>query len=257
MLKTRVIPTLLLRGAGLVKTTAFSDPVYVGDPINAIRIFNDKEVDELVLLDITASRTGKGPGIRHHREHRQRMLHAGRLWRRNQLNVEQVRRILSAGVEKVVINTAALAESASSCATRLDEFGSQAIVVSIDVKRKWLGRYEVYGDGGTRPTGHEPVALRQADAGSRRRRNPSHRDRSRRHHERLRHRTDRRGSLRRVSIPVIASGGAGTIADFGMASRQGGAAAVAAGAMFVFHGPHRAVLITYPSAGRAGRGFLN
>jgi cyclase len=244
MLKTRVIPTLLLRGAGLVKTTRFRNPVYVGDPINAIRIFNEKEVDELVLLDITASRTGRGPSFATIEniasECFMPLAYGGGI-----TTVEQIRKILSAGVEKVVVNCAALQNPQLVCdASR--EFGSQAIVVSIDVKRKLLGRYEVYGDSGTKPTGHTPAAFarQMEDLGA---------------GEILLTAIDRDGTMMgydiellskvtsTVSIPVIASGGAGTIADFGAASKRAGAAAVAAGAMFVFHGPHRAVLITYPS----------
>jgi len=244
MLKTRVIPTLLLRGAGLVKTTGFRDPVYVGDPINAIRIFNEKEVDELVLLDITASRTGKGPAFSTieniSSECFMPVAYGGGI-----TAVEQIRKILGAGIEKVVVNAAALLNP-QLVREAVREFGSQAIVVSIDVKRKLLGRYEVYGDGGTKSTGHEPAAYarQMEDLGA---------------GEVLLTAIDRDGTMKgydielvakvtsAVGIPVIASGGAGTIADFGVASKRAGAAAVAAGAMFVFHGPHRAVLITYPS----------
>jgi imidazole glycerol-phosphate synthase subunit HisF len=244
MLKTRVIPTLLLRGAGLVKTTGFRNPVYVGDPINAIRIFNDKEVDELVLLDITASRTGKGPAFSTIEniatECFMPVAYGGGI-----TTVEQIRKILSAGVEKIVVNAAALLNP-QLVREAVREFGSQAIVVSIDVKRKLLGRYEVYGDGGTRSTGHDPAVFAQQmeDIGA---------------GEILLTAIDRDGTMKgydielvakvtsAVGIPVIASGGAGTIADFGVASKRAGAAAVAAGAMFVFHGPHRAVLITYPT----------
>lgn len=244
MLKTRVIPTLLLRGAGLVKTTGFRNPVYVGDPINAVRIFNEKEVDELVLLDITASRTGKGPAFATIENIASECFmpvgYGGGI-----STVEQIRKILNMGVEKVVVNAAAL-RNPQLVRDAVREFGSQAIVVSVDVKRKLLGRYEVYGDGGTKPTGHDPVAyarqIEERGAG-----------------EILLTAIDRDGTMKgydvelvlkvtsAVSIPVIASGGAGTIADFGIASKRAGAAAVAAGAMFVFHGPHRAVLITYPS----------
>lgn len=244
MLKTRVIPTLLLRGAGLVKTTGFRNPVYVGDPINAIRIFNEKEVDELVLLDITASRTGKGPAFSTIEniasECFMPVAYGGGI-----TAVEQIRKILGAGIEKVVVNAAALLNP-QLVREAVREFGSQAIVVSIDVKRKLLGRYEVYGDGGTKSTGHEPAAYarQMEDLGA---------------GEILLTAIDRDGTMKgydielvakvtsAVGIPVIASGGAGTIADFGVASKRAGAAAVAAGAMFVFHGPHRAVLITYPS----------
>jgi len=244
MLKTRVIPTLLLRGAGLVKTTRFRNPVYVGDPINAIRIFNEKEVDELVLLDITASLANKGPAFTTIEniagECFMPVAYGGGI-----RSVDEIRRILSAGIEKVVINRAALVNP-QLVRDAVSEFGSQAIVVSIDVKRKWLGSYEVYRDGGSRPAGHEPVsyARQMQDLGA---------------GEILLTSIDRDGTMKgydieliakitsAVSIPVIAAGGAGSIADFGLASKQGGAAAVAAGAIFVFQGPHRAVLITYPS----------
>lgn len=241
---TRVIPTLLLRGAGLVKTTGFRNPVYVGDPINAIRIFNEKEVDELVLLDITASRTGKGPAFgtieNIASECFMPVAYGGGI-----NTVEQIRKILSVGVEKVVINAAALLDP-QLVRDAVREFGSQAVVVSVDVKRKLLGRYEVYADGGTKPTGLDPAAYarRMEDLGA---------------GEILLTSIDRDGTMKgydvelvlkvtsAVGIPVIASGGAGSVADFGIASKRAGAAAVAAGAMFVFHGPHRAVLITYPS----------
>jgi imidazole glycerol-phosphate synthase subunit HisF len=244
MLKTRVIPSLLLRGAGLVKTTGFRNPKYVGDPINAIKIFNDKEVDELVLLDVTASRIGKGPAFgtieNIASECFMPIAYGGGI-----TSVEQIRRILGMGVEKIVLNTTALRDP-QLLRESVREFGSQAVVVSIDVKRKLLGRYEVYAEGGTKPTGRDPAAYaRQVeDLGA---------------GEILLTAIDRDGTMKGydleliskvasvLGIPVIASGGAGSIADFGSASKQAGAAAVAAGAMFVFHGPHRAVLITYPN----------
>ncbi|WJR76366.1 AglZ/HisF2 family acetamidino modification protein [Bradyrhizobium sp. NP1] len=243
MRRTRVIPTLLLRGAGLVKTTGFRNPVYVGDPINAIRIFNEKEVDELVLLDITASRTGKGPAFATIEniasECFMPVAYGGGIG-----SVEHIRKILGTGIEKVVINSAAL-RNPELVREAAREFGSQAIAVSIDVKRRLFGRYEVYGDGGSKATGHDPVAYARTmqDLGA---------------GEILLASIDRDGTMTgydvdlvsrvtaAVGIPVIASGGAGKVADF-TAARRAGAAAVAAGAMFVFHGPHRAVLITYPS----------
>lgn len=243
MLKTRVIPCLLLRGAGLVKTTRFKDPKYVGDPINAIRIFNDKEVDELVLLDITASREGRGPAFATIEEVASEcfmpLAYGGGIG-----SVDDVRRILRLGVEKVVFNHAAWrAPEVLRDASR--EFGSQAIVASIDVKRKLLGRYEVFADGGTRATGADPIeyAKRMEDAGA---------------GEIFLAAIDRDGTMSgydldlvakvsaAVAVPVIACGGAGRTDDFAKAVASG-AGAVAAGAMFVFHGPHRAVLITYPT----------
>ena len=243
MRRTRVIPTLLLRGAGLVKTTGFRNPVYVGDPINAIRIFNEKQVDELVLLDITASRAGKGPAFATIEniasECFMPVAYGGGI-----TSVDGIRRILSTGIEKVVLNSAALHQP-DLVREAAREFGSQAIAISIDVKRKLFGRYEVYADGGSKATGHDPVAyakrMQELGAG-----------------EILLASIDRDGTMSgydldlisrvaaAVGVPVVASGGAGKVADFAEA-RRAGAAAVAAGAMFVFHGPHRAVLITYPS----------
>jgi cyclase len=244
MLKTRVIPCLLLRGAGLVKTTRFKDPRYVGDPINAIKIFNDKEVDELVLLDITASREGREPAFATIEEVASEcfmpLAYGGGI-----RSVEHARRILKLGVEKVVINSAAwtLPQLLPDLAR---EFGAQAVVASIDVRRKLLGRYEVMVESGSRSTGEDPVAyarrVEQAGAG-----------------EILLNAIDRDGTMQgydldlvarvahAVTIPVIAAGGAASVADFAAATHTAGAAAAAAGAMFVFHGPHRAVLITYPS----------
>ncbi len=243
MLRTRVIPCLLLRGAGLVKTTRFKDPKYVGDPINAIRIFNDKEVDELMLLEITASRDGRGPSFSIIEEVASEcfmpLAYGGGI-----RNLEDARRVLKLGVEKVIFNTAALRQP-EVLRTASREFGAQAVVVSIDVRRKLFGRYEVYGEGGSKATGLDPVecAKRMQDCGA---------------GEIFLTAIDRDGTMqgydteliasvaRSVSVPVIASGGAGSVSDF-VAAVKSGADAVAAGAMFVFHGPHRAVLITYPS----------
>ena len=233
MLKTRVIPCLLLRGAGLVKTVRFKDPKYIGDPINAIKIFNDKEVDELILLDIDATREGRGPSFAVIEEVASEcfmpLAYGGGI-----RSVEEARRILKLGVEKVVFNSAASRE-----------FGAQAVVASIDVRRKLFGRYEVCIDNGKVATGTDPVeyARRVEAAGA---------------GEIFLNAIDRDGTMqgydteliakvtRAVGIPVIASGGAGSVADFSSAVQQG-ASAVAAGSLFVFHGPHRAVLITYPA----------
>lgn len=244
MLATRVIPTLLLRGGGLVKSSGFRNPKYVGDPINAIRIFNDKEVDELILLDITATKEGKGPAFDTLAEIAGEcfmpLAYGGGI-----TTIDQIRRILNTGLEKVVINSAAIANPALIEAGAR-EFGSQAIVVSIDVRRKTFGRYEVMTHGGSKSTGLDPLqwAKRAQDLGA---------------GEIMLTAIDRDGTMRgydiellakvspQLSVPLIASGGAGEVGDFGRAVREGGADAVAAGAMFVFHGPHRAVLITYPS----------
>jgi len=252
MLKARVIPSLLLRGAGLVKTRQFKDPKYIGDPINAIKIFNDKEVDELILLDITASAENRGPAFSAIEEVAGEcfmpLAYGGGI-----RSVDDIRRILKLGVEKVVLNTAAWREP-DVVRQASKEFGAQAIVASIDVRKKLLGGYDVCADRGARSLRIDPVTyarqMQELGVG-----------------EIFLTAVDRDGTMKgydldliarvtsAVSVPVIASGGAASVADFGAAVKQGGASAVAAGAMFVLHGPHRAVLITYPTQGELAKGL--
>lgn len=242
MLTTRVIPTLLLKGTGLVKTTKFDKPVYIGDPINAIKIFNTKEVDELVLLDISASREGREPAFETIRtitdECFMPLSYGGGV-----RTVEHIRTILKLGIEKVVLNSAALTNP-TLVREAASEFGSQAIIVSIDVKKPLLGGHTVFSATGARIPEKDPVKwakhLEAQGAG-----------------EIYLTAVDRDGTMKgydidlirsvaaAVNIPVIASGGAGKVDDF-VQARACGASAVSAGAMFVFQGPHRAVLITYP-----------
>ncbi|WP_027910591.1 AglZ/HisF2 family acetamidino modification protein [Pseudomonas sp. URMO17WK12:I4] len=242
MLKHRVIPALLLREGGLVKTQKFSKHKYIGDPINAIRIFNEKEVDELVLLDIDATRKGREPdydlieGVAG--ECFMPLGYGGGI-----ASVDQARRIFSAGVEKVVLQTSALTNP--RLVTDIAErFGSQSVVVSIDVKRDWLGRYRLWSSATgrivTRDWLETLTGLVAAGAG-----------------EVLLNAVDRDGvqagydlrlikmAAESVDVPLIALGGAGKLSDFGQAI-EAGASAVAAGSFFVMQGTHRAVLITYP-----------
>lgn len=243
MLRIRVIPTLLLRNNGLVKGVKFKDHKYVGDPINAVKIFNEKEVDELVFLDITANETGREPNYELIRDIASETFmplgYGGGI-----TNLEQIRKILSLGVEKIIINSAAfytpeLIKSASATA------GSQSIVVSMDVKKGLLGGYEVYVNSGKKRTKQSPVeyAQKMEELGA---------------GELIVCAIDREGTqlgydnslIRQVSdavgIPVVAAGGAGQLADLASAVKDGRASAVSAGSLFVFHGRHKAVLITYP-----------
>jgi imidazole glycerol-phosphate synthase subunit HisF len=242
MLKHRVIPCLLLQKGGLYKTTAFNQPKYVGDPINAIRIFNDKEVDELIVLDIEASKTGKGPDFdlieQFAGECFMPLSYGGGI-----KTLEHASRLFEIGVEKVCIQTQALQNLniVSDIAARC---GNQSVIVCVDVKKNWLGRYQLYSSA-TQKTLDMPwkkfiEEAIGAGAG-----------------EIVINAVDKDGTMSGVdktliqqaaeitTAPLIAMGGVGCMDDFRIAV-DAGASAVGAGAYFVFHGPHRAVLITYP-----------
>jgi cyclase len=242
MLKHRLIPSLLLKNGGLVKTTKFANPKYVGDPINAIRVFNTKEVDELMVLDIDASK--------HEREPNYALIEqfAGECFMPLSYGggirtVEQASRIFKLGVEKVTLQTAALEDL--DLVRRLSErFGSQSVVVSIDVKRDWLQRPNLYHSSLEKNSSMDWLKFtrKAVEAGA---------------GEILLNAVDKDGTLRgpdlnliqaaskEISAPLIAIGGISSLKDIKDAVNAG-ASAVAAGAFFVFHGPHRAVLITYP-----------
>jgi cyclase len=243
MYRPRVIPCLLLRGFGLVKTRKFKDPVYVGDPVNAVRIFSEKEADELMLLDIDASKEGRAPNYELIEEIAGECLmpigYGGGI-----TEFEQVRRLIRSGVEKVVINSAAALGNLSVITEAAGAFGSQAVVGGVDVRKTLLKGYRVMAKSASEETGlkleEHLKALVAAGAG-----------------EILLNNIDADGTMagfdlalvRRaaeaVDVPVVACGGAGSIAHLSEAVREGGATAVSAGSLFVFHGKHRAVLINY------------
>lgn len=244
MLRTRVIPCLLLRGEGLVKTVGFRNFTYVGDPINAIRILNDKEVDELIFLDILASREGRGPALQAIENFASEcfmpVAYGGGI-----RSLEDARQVLALGIEKIVVNTAALRQP-RIVGEIAREFGAQAVVISIDARKKLLGGYEVMGAGGTERTSLKPAehARRMVELGAGEIFiNSIEKDGTQSGYDL----TLVREVADAVSVPVIACGGAGTLAHFTQAVSEAHASAVAAGSMFVFHGKHRAVLISYPS----------
>lgn len=242
-MRIRVIPTLLLHKGGLIKSIKFKNYKYVGDPINAVKIFNDKEVDEIVVIDISASKEKRGPDfsqiIEIASEAFMPMAYGGGITK-----IEEIKEILFSGVEKVIINKAAHINPALITeAARL--FGSQSVVISIDVKKNFFGRYKVYIDNGMQKTEFSPVvfAKKAVELGA---------------GEILLNNIDNDGTYsgydtglikevaQSVPVPVIAIGGAGSVDDFKKA-KDSGASAVAAGSMFVFQRPHQAVLISYPS----------
>lgn len=244
MHQARVIPCLLIHDGGLVKTKKFKDPVYVGDPVNAVRIFSEKEADELILLDIDATRENREPNYELIAEIAGEcfmpLAYGGGV-----RTIDQVRRLIRCGVEKIVINTAATL-STNIITEAAQVFGSQAVVAAIDVRKTLLGGYKVVACSATKETGlklDEYVQhLVKSGAG-----------------ELLVNSVDRDGTMigydldlihrvsKGTSIPVIACGGAGSIDHLKQAVVEAGASAVSAGSMFLFYGKHRAVLINYPS----------
>lgn len=244
MLRARAIPCLLLQRGRLVKTVKFDKPQYVGDPINAVRIFNDMEVDEIAVLDIGA--TPEGTGIPFDligemaSECFMPMVYGGAI-----KSVEDARQVLRLGVEKVAVNTAAAADPL--LIRRIaDAFGSQSVVASVDVRKKLFGGYRVETRGG-RVAIKTPVIewvkqLEAAGAG-----------------EVLITSIDRDGTMTgydlelvrmvssSVNLPVIACGGAGSVAHMGQVVAEGGASAAAVGSLAVYQGSNRAVLINFPT----------
>lgn len=244
MLKTRVMPCLLSKNGRLVKTVKFKNPAYVGDPVNAIKIYNEKEVDELILVDITATIEERKPSLELISEIADEcfmpLTYGGGI-----RNVDDMKRIFGLGIEKIAVNSYA-AENPSFITQAAALFGSQSVVVSIDAKKNWLGRYTVFTHGGRKDIKRDPVAyareMEQMGAG-----------------EILLNAIDRDGTMEgydldlikmvagAIGIPVIACGGAGSVDDFGKAVKTGGASAVAAGSMVVYQGKNRGVLINFPT----------
>lgn len=242
MKRIRIIPVLLLQKGGLVKSVRFSDYKYVGDPINAVRIFNEKEVDEISIIDISATLEKRGPNFLQIREIASEafmpLAYGGGI-----TNIQEIKDLISIGVEKVILNSSAwLNPQLITEGARI--VGNQSIVVSVDAKKNIWGEYKVYVQSGRKSTGIHPVlfAKRMESLGA---------------GELILNSIDRDGTFdgydttllkqvcSSVQIPVVAVGGAGSIGDIADAILHG-ASAAAAGSMFVFQRPHRAVLISYP-----------
>lgn len=243
MRRVRIIPVLLIKNGGVYKTVKFKKPRYIGDPMNAIKIFNDKEVDEIVILDIDASKENRVPDINRISEMAGEafmpMAYGGGI-----SSVAQIKSILRAGVEKVILNTA-LFRDIGMVKKATSMFGSQSVVASLDVKKDMLGRYRVFSHAMKKNMCRLDDIMNTlpgAEVG-----------------EIILNSVDRDGTrsgydinlLRQVAtstgIPVVACGGANSVDDFVDAVKEGGASAVAAGSMFVFQGKHQAVLIQYPT----------
>lgn len=245
MLRPRIIPCLLVHNKGLVKTTRFSNPRYVGDPINAVRIFNEKEVDELIVLDIDATVQNREPDykmITHLAEEcRMPLCYGGGI-----KSASQIRDIISLGVEKVSVSAAAV-ENPQLIESAANIVGNQSIVVVIDVKKSlFTSKYEVRTHNGNTTTGLNPVelAIRSEKYGA---------------GEIVINSIDNDGTMKgydlnliekirsSVKIPVTVMGGAGSLQDIREIALKFGTIGIAAGSLFVFKGPLKAVLINYPS----------
>lgn len=242
--RPRIIPCLLLKDQGLVKTIKFKTPNYLGDPINAVKIFNDKEIDELCILDIEASKQGRKPDFELLKniaaEAFMPLSYGGGI-----KTIDEIKKIFRIGYEKVILNTSFI-ENPDIIKLSSEYAGSQSIVVSIDVKKRLMGDYRCVTKGGTTKLEITPFALakkaQELGAG-----------------ELLINSIDKDGTMqgydieliRRiveiVSIPVIACGGASGLEDVKKVLHEGGAHAAAAGSMFVYYGRKKAVLINTPS----------
>ena len=242
MLMERIMPCLLLKDKTLVKTIQFSQPKYIGDPINTVRIYNEMEVDELIFLDVTATIENRQPSFEVIKEIATECFmpftYGGGI-----RDIDTIKQIFNLGVEKIVINSYAI-ENPQIITRAAEQFGSQSILVSIDVKRDSVGNYRVFTHSGTRDTSYDPVVyakmVEELGAG-----------------EIFLNSIDNDGVMegfdtrlihsvsQAVNIPLIACGGAGRYEDIPQAV-DAGASAVAAGSMFVYQGKLHSVLINYP-----------
>jgi cyclase len=239
----RVIPVLLLRNKGLVKTIKFQEHKYIGDPFNAVKIFNEKEVDELTFLDIDASKENREPPYDYLKDIASECFmplgYGGAV-----KSIDQIKRLIQSGIEKIIINHQAL-ENPNFVKTATDTFGSSTIVGALDIKKNFFGNYQIYSHVKKATINLDPVKhaqnLQALGVG-----------------ELFVNNVDLDGMMKgydlniirkiteAINVPVIACGGAGSVNDIEKVINEAKAAAAAAGSMFVFHGKHRAVLITYP-----------
>ena len=244
MLYPRIIPTLLIHKKGLVKTVKFKDGKYVGDPINAVKIFNEKEVDEIVILDIDASANNTEPDYQLIEklafECRMPLCYGGGI-----KSAEQAQRIFSLGVEKIAISSVAF-QKPQLIPEMAERVGNQSVVVVMDVKKKLFGGYEVMIHNAKKSTGVNPVSFsKEAEklgAG-----------------EIVINSIDNDGMMQGydlglinkirevITIPLTVMGGAGTYDHIGEVIKEHGIIGAAAGSLFVFKGKYRAVLINYPT----------
>jgi cyclase len=244
MLRPRIIPSLLIQDNGLVKTVNFKNPKYVGDPINAVKIFNEKEVDELAIFDIDATVLGKEPNYslieRLANQSMMPLCYGGGV-----KTIEQARKIFSFGIEKIALSSSII-NNPNLITQIADRVGGQSVIVVLDIKKKLLGGYEIYTHNGKKSTGLNPIKFveeaQRLGAG-----------------EIIINSIDRDGMMKgydleliakireRITLPLTVLGGAGSLNDIEKVIDAHGVIGVAAGSLFVFKGPYKAVLINYPT----------
>ena len=245
MLRPRIIPCLLLQDNGLVKTVNFKNPKYVGDPINAVRIFNEKEVDELVIFDIDATVLKNEPNYglieRIANQSRMPLCYGGGI-----KTVEQAKRIFGLGVEKIALSSSVV-DNPNLITQIGDLVGAQSVIVVLDVKKKLFGSYEVFTHNGKKARGIDPFKfiknVQKLGAG-----------------EIVINSIDKDGLMKgydmgliekireTTTLPVTVLGGAGSIDHLGEIIEKNGIIGASAGSLFVFKGPYKAVLINYPNS---------
>lgn len=244
MLRPRIIPSLLIQDNGLVKTVNFKNPKYVGDPINAVKIFNEKEVDELAIFDIDATAKGLEPNYslieRIANQSRMPLCYGGGV-----KTVEQAQKIFGLGIEKIALSSSVL-ENPHLIMQIADRVGAQSVIVVLDVKKKLFGGYEVFTHNGKKGTGVNPFNFiekaQSLGAG-----------------EIVINSIDNDGLMKgfdmalidkareKTSLPMTVLGGAGDLEDIKKVIDKHQIIGVAAGSLFVFKGKYKAVLINYPS----------
>jgi cyclase len=245
MLRSRIIPCLLVRNKGLVKTVQFKESKYVGDPLNAVKIFNEKEVDELIVLDIDATKENRAPNFKMIEdlavECRMPLCYGGGI-----KTVEQAKKIIKLGAEKIALSSI-IFENRNRIKEIADAVGVQSVIAVLDVKKKGLfGKYQVYINNGKKATGEDPVSiakeLETLGVG-----------------EVVINSIDNDGMMKgydlklidlirdAINLPLTILGGAGTIQDIKQLIQKHKVIGAAAGSLFVFKGKYRAVLINYPT----------
>jgi len=245
MLRSRIVPCLLVRNKGLVKTVQFKDSKYVGDPINAVKIFNEKEVDELIVLDIDATKEKRPPNYKMIKdlavECRMPLCYGGGI-----KTVEQAKEIIKLGAEKIALSSI-IFENRNRIKEIADAVGVQSVIAILDIKKKGIfGKYQVYINNGTKATGKDPICvakeLEALGVG-----------------EVVINSIDNDGMMKgydlklvelireAINLPLTVLGGAGTIQDIRQLIRDYKIIGAAAGSLFVFKGKFKAVLINYPN----------